>query len=96
MTTWYKCRPPGFREQWGFSVRPDLWPAGSVVGLAATDQGWLANWDVRTPTYSMWDGPLEEYAAPGAAEALILSGASVRSPSWDRTHWPWVEVSPPR
>ena len=99
MTTWYTVLANGpTRDQLAYSVRPDLWPPGTVADLG--DHGWLANWDAwpqgEAPPPVRWDGPMHEYAAPGAAEALILSGLVLDHPRWDRTHWPWTEVSPPR
>lgn len=73
MTTWYRYSgPPGWAA-WGdkvvaFSVRPDLWPPGSVARIR------LAPVPLAL---AIWGGsdrkPDTQYEAPGAAEALVLA-----------------------
>ena len=101
MTTWYTAPwPYGEQPVWPFTVRPDIWPPGSVVNVVNTDVGWLANWDPWTaktrPGPESRDRPMTEYSAPGAAEALILAGRVAVNPPWDRTKdLLWTEVPAP-
>ena len=82
MTTWYTAPiPHGGQPVWAFTVRPDLWPAGSVVDVVNTDVGWLANWD-----------PWTAKTRPGPES---LAGQVSVDMRWDRTHWHWTEVPAP-
>ena len=80
MTTWYTAPAVGLHggPLWAFSVRPDLWPAGTcawVMGGHAAQWGHAAQYrladfdESRTRTR-----PAPESDAPGAAEALVLGG----------------------
>ena len=73
MTTWYTAQAVGLHggPMWAFSVRPDLWPAGTCAWVRASwSQYRLADFDEsRTRTR-----PAPESDAPGAAEALVLGG----------------------
>ena len=102
MTAWYtgiRTMEDAGLNTWAFSVRPDLWPPGTVADVADTSHGWLANWDSngsKVPDPDPPDHPLAEYEAPGAAEALILAGRVAVNPRWDRsTCWHWTEVPAP-
>lgn len=98
MTTWYQCqpRPRDRRQRWAFSVRPDLWPPGTVADVADTSVGWLANWDRSSSPPTSDNLPLVEYEVPGAAEALILAGLVEVDYEGGAMHRHWTEVSPPR
>ena len=93
MTTWYQSGR-GQDQRRAFSVRPDLWPPGTVADVADTSEGWLANWHWSSSPFT--NLPLVKYEVPGAAEALILAGLVEADYEWGAMHRHWTEVSPPR
>lgn len=93
--TWYSQGEPPIR--WAYTVRPDIWPPGFIVDMipVAPLGHYLANWSARLDD----DVPLDLYAAPGAAEALILAGqANVMGSRFNdhRVGWAWTEIPDPR
>lgn len=93
MTTWYKARDPDGQPLQAFSVRPDIWSPGTVVDTIpmAHARHWLAIWTQISRAVM----PLQEYEAPGAAEALVLGGRVAVGPSGQhRTHLAWTEGRP--
>ena len=88
MTTWYTAQGPG-GPMWSYSVRPDLWPAGTCAWVRDRGHGWLADWTARRQE----DAVDEANGVPGAAEALILADQvvhGIRAPAV------WVEIADPR
>ena len=88
MTTWYK-EGRGHVSWVAFSVRPDLWPAGTCAWARGVQHLRLADWTARCQE----DAVDEANGVPGAAEALILAGQvvhGIRAPAV------WVEIAGPR
>ena len=83
MVTWYTC-PEGR----AFSVRPDLWPAGSAVttgGIRREQCQRLADWTMTGRALVPMPGASE----PGVAEALVLGGLGLVEYSR-----PWEDWTP--
>lgn len=86
MVTWYTC--PGGRA---FSVRPDLWPAGSAVTTgprpwrAGRRYQSLADWTMTGRALVPMPGASE----PGVADALVLGGLGLVEYSR-----PWEDWTP--
>ena len=81
--TWYSQGEPPDLSRRAYTVRPDIWPPGFIV-------------DTIPVAPIGHDVPLDLYAAPGAAEALILAGqANVMVPRYN-DHRVWVETADPR
>ena len=91
MTTWYTAQGPG-GPMWSYSVRPDLWPAGTCAWVRDRGHGWLADWTARRQE----DAVDEANGVPGAAEALILAGQANIMVSRFNDHRVWVETADPR
>lgn len=92
VTTWY--RRPRDPKALAYSVRPDLWPAGSraqVSQLLDTRIVYLATAGGTDWALPAWAAEAELYSGPGVAEALILAGqVSVVA----HAAYGWVEVVP--
>ena len=84
MTTWYK-EGRGHVSWVAFSVRPDIWPAGTCAWVTGLDPGWLADFNAD-PRRSR---PAQQSGAPGAAEALILADL-VSTLTQDATGLTWT------
>ena len=84
MTTWYTAQGPG-GPMWSYSVRPDIWPAGTCAWVTGLDPGWLADFNAE-PWRSR---PAQQSGAPGAAEALILADL-VSTLTQDATGLTWT------
>lgn len=87
MTTWYTAQGPE-GAMWSYSVRPDIWPAGTCAWVIATGSAWLA--DFGSGPRSRPDGG---HGVPGAAEALIL-GARVHVLQGNARHLTWTPEAP--
>ena len=91
----YTATPGWGRAPWAYTVRPDLWPAGSQV--KGSNPGRLARmarftWVETNARDELAEATWAGYHLPGAVEALVLAGAflGVRRP--DPT-WSWEEVA---
>lgn len=99
MVTWYQTsaqtwtRDPG--DLVGWSVRPDLWPAGtSAQALGGQRLSVYAGRSIMELLCTLARGAAP-YSAPGAAEALILAGQVPASRLV--THpGPWELISAPK
>ncbi len=81
---------------WAYSVRPDLWPPGSVVpwytGVPGAGAAPLAewHWTDHTAQVMAWADRAEAlgFGGPGVAEAMILADLVRLSPTLAPvTHW---------
>ena len=89
VTTWWReAEEDG--DDLAFSIRPDIWPAGSHCWSMASARLALADWGGE-----VWDTPDEANGVPGAAEALILAGQVVHGYA-DPLEWAWTEIPDPQ
>ncbi len=83
MTTWYTAQGPG-GPMWSYSVRPDIWPAGTCAWARDQGHGWLADFNTgyrrSRPSH---------HRGPGVAEALILADL-VSTLTQDATGLTWT------
>ncbi len=97
MTGWWTTRADCWDPRRAYSVRPDLWPPGSVVSWYTDDDVVMLaewHWEEYTSDLLDWSGEAEDLhlGAPGLAESLILASlvrldlpgaATVLADHWD-------------
>ena len=79
MTGWWTARTISREVLWSYSVRPDLWPAGSRVALGLAPVFLARKYHHQELAEAHLASALAGgYGGPGVAEALVLGG-QVRS-----------------